>query len=112
MRELTIAEQSRLRAMISARQHPDRIEGYLAERGYSPVEIDDLFTKLNKRRSHLLDCYRMKRTVRIVGALVIFGAFGIPLFDSSGMMIMVSLSMLVYGIALAATGSLTVYQPQ
>jgi hypothetical protein len=111
MKELTVSERSRLRSMMSARQHPDRIEAYLAEHGYSPAEIEEVFAELNVRRSHLLDCYRMKRNVRIVGVLLIVGSVCFPVFNSSGTVILVSLGLLVYGIALAITGSFTVYQP-
>jgi hypothetical protein len=97
--------------MISARRHPGRIEAYLAEQGYAPNEIEEIFAKTNLRRSHLLDCYRMKRNVRIVGCLFILGSLGIPVFSSSGTVVLVSLGLLVYGIALTITGSLTVYQP-
>ena len=111
LKELTVSEQSRLRSMISARQHPDRIEAYLAERGYSATEIEEIFAESNVRRSHLLDCYRMKRNVRIIGGVIVLGSFSIPVFNSSGTVILVSLGLLVYGIALVITGSLTVYQP-
>ena len=111
MKELTTSQQSRLRAMITAGRHPDRIDAYLAEQGLSAAEMDDVLSEANIRRSHLLACYRMKRNVRIIGGLVILCSIGIPAFDSSGAVVLVSLGLLVYGVALMITGSLTVYQP-
>jgi len=111
MKELTVSQQIRLRTMVSTRQHPDRIETYLAECGCSAAEIEDIFEESNIRRSHLLDCYRMKRNVRIIGGLIALGSVSIPAFDASGIVILVSLGSLAYGIAIAVTGSLTVYQP-
>jgi len=99
MREFTVSEQSGLRSMIAARQHPDRIEAYLAERGYSPAEMEDVFSKFNVRRPHLLTCYRMMRNLRIIGGLLILGSVSSPVFNSPGTVILVSLGLLVYGVA-------------
>jgi hypothetical protein len=110
MRELSVSEQSRLRALVAARQHPDRIEAYLKELAFSTNDIEQVYTAANLRRSHLLACYRMKRNVRLIGGLVILSAVSVPIFDASGTTIVISLGLLVYGIALAITGSMTVYQ--
>jgi hypothetical protein len=110
-RELSVVEQGRVRSMVTQRQHPDRIDAYLQQRGIPNAEIPDVYTALNLRRSHLLDCYRMKRNVRIVGLLMIAGSVSVPVFHATQASIVVSLGLLVYGIALAVTGNLIVYQP-
>jgi len=94
--------------MISGRRHPDRIEAYLAECGCSPEEIEGVFDEFNVRRKQLLAAYRMKRNVRIVGVLIVVGSIGIPLISSGGTVIVVSLGLVAYGIAMTLTGSLTI----
>lgn len=100
-----------MRTMISARWHPDRIEAYLTERGCSAADIEQIYSHYNLRRTHLLAEYRSRRNLRIVGVLIVVGSIGIPLINSGGTVLVVSLGLIAYGIALAITGSLTVYQP-
>lgn len=107
IKELTAAEESQVRWMISGRRHPDRIEAYLAERGCSPEEIEGVFRQFNVRRKHLLAEYHRKRNVRIVGVLIVVGSIAIPLISSGGAVLVVSLGLVAYGIWMALTGSLT-----
>jgi hypothetical protein len=109
--ELSISQQSRLRALIAGRAHPDRIDGFLTQCGIPESELDDFYIGLNMRRSHLLDRYKMKRNVRVIGALVICTSISIPVISAGQTTILVSLGLLVYGVALAITGSLTVFRP-
>jgi hypothetical protein len=79
--------------------------------GIPESELDDIYAGLNLRRSHLLDCYKMKRNVRVIGVLVVCASVSIPIISTGQTTILVSIGLLVYGVALAITGSLTVYQP-
>lgn len=108
MPELSVSQQSSIGRMISDRKHPDAIDAYLTERGFSDSEIADFYTESNLRRGHLLACYRMKRNVRLIGVALLTFSAAVPLFGGP---LLVSITMVVYGIALIATGSLTVYQP-
>ena len=94
--------------MISDRKHPDAIDAYLNERGFSESEIADFYTESNLRRCHLLACYRMKRNVRLIGVALLAFSAAVPLIGGP---LLVSITIVVYGIALIVTGSLTVYQP-
>lgn len=111
MPELSVGEQSRLRTMIGSRTHPDQIENYLTERGYSKTDIDKLYADANIRRYHLFDCYRMKRNVKLVGCLLVFIAVAMSLFVQGSNSLVISLGLLAYGAAMVITGSLTVYRP-
>jgi hypothetical protein len=110
IKELTAAEESQLRWLISARRHPERIEEFLAECGCSPAEIEEFFKQRTMRRSRLLADYRMKRNVRIVGVLIVLLATVPPFRASGGTIIGVSLGLLGIGVWMALTGSLTLHQ--
>lgn len=108
MPELSVSQQTKVRQMIVDRRHPDQIEEYLASLGFSAEDIDEFYRETNKRRSHLLDCYRMKRNVRLVGVAILFGALAVPVLGGSWIL---SVGLIVYAVAIIATGSLLVYQP-
>ena len=109
--KLTIAQQSRLRTLLGKRSHPERIDAFLKECGIEEADVDDAYAALNLRRTYLLDRYKMKRNVRVIGLLVMLISSGIPAFGGGQTTILVSIGLLTYGLALAITGSLTVYQP-
>jgi hypothetical protein len=108
MPDLSVSQQARLRQMIADRRHPDVIDSFLASHGFSEAEIGQFYTETKLRRSHLLDCYRMKRNVRLVGEAILCGAIGIAVFGGSWLL---SVGLIVYAIAIIATGSLMVYRP-
>ncbi|MCC9656707.1 hypothetical protein [Rhodopirellula halodulae] len=108
MPELSASQRSSIRRMISDRRHPDTIDAYLVQRGFSDSDIANYYSESNLRRSHLLACYLMKRTVRLIGVALLAFSAAVPLFGGP---LLVSITIVDYGIALIATGSLTVYEP-
>ncbi len=96
--------------MIGNRSHPDQIDRFLIQCGIPESELDEFYAGRNLRRSHLLACNKMKRNVRVIGALLICISIGIPVISFGQATILVSLGLLGYGVALAITGNLTVYQ--
>ena len=67
MPELSVSQQVKLRKLFADRRHPDEIGSFLTSLGFSDADIAEFYAEENLRRSHLLDCYRMKRNVRLVG---------------------------------------------
>ena len=108
MPQLSVSQQLKVNRLIADRQHPDVVESFLVESGFSDSHVAEFYADSNLTRSRLLDRHRMKRKVRFVGLAIAACAFGLPLVDGP---IVVSVGLLVYGIAIAATGSLTIYQP-
>ena len=108
MPELSVSQRSSLNRMISDRRHPDAIDAYLVERGFTDTDIAGFYAESNLRRGHLLSCYRMKRNVRLIGVALLAFSAAVPIFGGP---FLLSITMVVYGIALIATGSLTVFQP-
>ena len=94
--------------MIADRKHPDLLDAYLNECGFSAAEVEKYYVESNLRRKHLIDCYRMKRNVRLIGVALLVFSIVAPMFGGP---LVVSIPILVYAVALIATGSLTVYQP-
>jgi hypothetical protein len=108
MPELSVSQQTKLRKMLIDRQHPDQIDAFLVSHGFSAADISEFYSEANLRRSHLLDCYRMKRNARLVGFAILFGAVAVPVFGGS---LVLSVGLVVYAIAIVATGSFLVYRP-
>jgi len=108
--ELTISQQSQLRTLIANRAHPDAIDRFLTGCGIPESELSDAYEDLNIRRRHLLDCYKMKRNVRLIGVLIIVSSIVIPFVSAGQTMILVSIGLLLYGLALAITGNRMVLQ--
>lgn len=96
--------------MITDRVHPDKVDAYLKSCGIDYSQLEGAYAALNLRRLHLLDCYRMKRNVRIIGVLVVIISLGIPGVLGEQKAVVISLGLMVYGIALAVTGNLTIRQ--
>lgn len=110
MRELSQAELSRIRRMVADRCHPQKIDDYLTELGYTTEQIDQIYYQLNYRWSHQLSCYRMKQNVRFIGVIIALSSVAVSSIGG-GLVIVFSFSGLVYGIAVAITGNLTVVEP-
>ena len=105
---MKVAHTTKMRRMIQDRLHPDVIDGYLTQCGYGPQEIDEIYTDMNLRRRHLLDCYRMKRNVRFIGVLIVLISCVTVFLPRGGL---VSIALFAYGSYMAATGSMLIYTP-
>lgn len=105
---LSESQRMRLRELLRKAIHPDKVDEFLMGCGALREQLEQAYDDLNLRRSHLLDCYRMKRNVRLVGSVILL-VMAVMTFASHGSIpVVISVGLIVYGIALIVTGDLKV----